>query len=287
MQENQPIQPTDWKDICEKCQDGEIEPDCEYYGDPNGCNSPLYGQHPKQIPSCSPNCSIKQKVLTLDEAIAHAEECVDESPCGQNHRQLADWLKELKKVKFGGNNAAMREALVRVRGWLERMNKERLDAFAESQITPAYAVNSQAKTIIEDNEYHIGQIDAALAAPSAPVGNAAALREAAITAYDALDKLKSFSLQLGDVGRMREFSHIVCYAKNRLDAALAKPPRQCDVGTVEEQEDRFEKFCDDHKYVGEDGSNVCSRHCPCYNEMDCGIRWGQMPYEEGETDGSK
>lgn len=39
----------DWKTICEKCKDGEILPDnCEYFGEPNGCNSPLYGQHPKE-----------------------------------------------------------------------------------------------------------------------------------------------------------------------------------------------------------------------------------------------
>lgn len=37
----------DWKDICAKCMDGDIEPHhCEYYGEPNGCNSPIYGEHP-------------------------------------------------------------------------------------------------------------------------------------------------------------------------------------------------------------------------------------------------
>ncbi len=37
-----------WKEICEKCHDGDIEPYyCEYYGEPNGCNSPIYGKHPK------------------------------------------------------------------------------------------------------------------------------------------------------------------------------------------------------------------------------------------------
>ena len=40
----------DWKAICEKCHDGDIEPDCEYYGEPNGCNSPIYGEHPKAQP---------------------------------------------------------------------------------------------------------------------------------------------------------------------------------------------------------------------------------------------
>jgi hypothetical protein len=37
----------DWEAICERCCDGDLEPDCEYYGEPNGCNSPIYGEHPK------------------------------------------------------------------------------------------------------------------------------------------------------------------------------------------------------------------------------------------------
>lgn len=39
------------------------------------------------------------KKLTLDEAIAHAEKCADNTPCGRNHRQLADWLRELKTAR--------------------------------------------------------------------------------------------------------------------------------------------------------------------------------------------
>lgn len=37
----------EWKEICSKCSEGEIEPKfCEYYGEPNGCNSPICGEHP-------------------------------------------------------------------------------------------------------------------------------------------------------------------------------------------------------------------------------------------------
>lgn len=37
----------DWRNICAKCMDGDIEPKfCAYYGEPNGCNSPIYGEHP-------------------------------------------------------------------------------------------------------------------------------------------------------------------------------------------------------------------------------------------------
>ena len=40
-------------------------------------------------------------MMTLDEAIAHAEEVAAAScdECGEEHRQLAEWLKELKLYK--------------------------------------------------------------------------------------------------------------------------------------------------------------------------------------------
>ena len=44
--------------------------------------------------------------MTLEEAIIHAEEVVDrcevtdgDRACAEEHRQLAEWLKELKAVK--------------------------------------------------------------------------------------------------------------------------------------------------------------------------------------------
>ena len=43
----QPKPNPDWEAICEKCHDGEEPPDCEYFGEPNGCNSPIYGEYPK------------------------------------------------------------------------------------------------------------------------------------------------------------------------------------------------------------------------------------------------
>lgn len=70
----------------------------------------------------------------------------------------------------------------------------------------------------------------------------------------------------------------------RIDGILETPKRNCDIGTADEQETRFTEFCDAHKYVGDDGVNVCSRDCPFYNKIDCGIFWSQMPYEKGEND---
>ena len=60
-----------------------------------------------------------------------------------------------------------------------------------------------------------------------------------------------------------------------IDAALAAPPRNCDVGTEQEQARRFLKYC-----VKQD----CEKACPfrdCKNSHECAFAWAQMPYEEG------
>lgn len=62
-------------------------------------------------------------------------------------------------------------------------------------------------------------------------------------------------------------------------AALAAPARNCDVGTVGQQDERFSVFCNRHfKEVG-----LCDKACPCrdFNMIGgaCSIVWGQLPYE--------
>ena len=63
----------------------------------------------------------------------------------------------------------------------------------------------------------------------------------------------------------------------KIDAAISAPPRNCDVGTAEEQSERFDAHC--RKHMG------CLT-CPL-REKDGGVPkycefvWSQMPYEEG------
>ena len=164
----------DWKATCAKCRDGDIEPDCEYYGEPNGCNSPIYGEHPKSAPV--------------------------------------------------GNSAAMREAL------------ESFCAIAESDVQELVRLS---KRLIDEDIYGGGIIQ----------------------------KLVS------DIGKAR--------------AALALPRRQCDVGTADEQAERFENFCLKHIYAGETVGMHCVG-CPLVNAsknvtQECGLYWAQMPYEEGDN----
>ena len=103
---------------------------------------------------------------------------------------------------------------------------------------------------------------------SSQVGNTAKMREALSDAcYAMFNFLKT---QNGGYGEMAK-------ALDKAKAALAAPPRNCDIGTDEEQSRRYEELCDRHTC----GSRCSASGCPMY-EHDCSpFAWGQMPYEEG------
>ena len=95
-------------------------------------------------------------------------------------------------------------------------------------------------------------------------GNAAAMREA-------LEQIRDMIMGGGFDGRSP--AHIV----NICDAALSAPARNCDVGTAEEQKDRFMEFCDDER-----GDRRHCRNCRLCNACDCELAWAQMPYKAQE-----
>jgi hypothetical protein len=86
-----------------------------------------------------------------------------------------------------------------------------------------------------------------------------------------------------------------CYEEmaNALDkakAALAEPLKNCEVGTVEEQTERFRKFCFAHTH--KNGTDFrCHKNCPAKNYIGgwgipyCQVRWGQLPYESEVNNG--
>lgn len=66
----------------------------------------------------------------------------------------------------------------------------------------------------------------------------------------------------------------------KIDAALAAPPRNCDALSAQEQTEKFNQFCRSHR-----NSDLpkCAG-CPLEDISDgtgCAQAWGQMPYEEG------
>ena len=57
-------------------------------------------------------------------------------------------------------------------------------------------------------------------------------------------------------------------------AAISARPRNCDVGTVKEQAERFDEFCYNHR------SREKGCDCPLLDGVSCcELAWAQMPYE--------
>ena len=68
-------------------------------------------------------------------------------------------------------------------------------------------------------------------------------------------------------------------ALDKAKFALAAPPRNCDVGTPEEQSARFDAHCRKHM-----GCLTCQlREKDGSVPKHCEFAWAQMPYEEGEA----
>ena len=104
------------------------------------------------------------------------------------------------------------------------------------------------------------------------LGNAAKMREALSRILGIADHLQTrFAIP-------KLASEEISELKQIAESALSTPPRNCDVGTVEEQAERFHAFCASNKKCGDVYS--CER-CQFNSVEDCELAWAQMPYEEG------
>ena len=110
---------------------------------------------------------------------------------------------------------------------------------------------------------------------SSQVGNAAKMREAL---ENIAEYAKSANCHTEDSVMLEYLNQIESWA----EAALADPPRNCDVGTAEEQHARFYNFCDKIEECKE---------CPLWRggglASKCSVYWAQLPYEEGAEDEGK
>ena len=98
------------------------------------------------------------------------------------------------------------------------------------------------------------------------LGNAVAMREALEAIKDTLDKWRLNGVEYWQYSELFDIANTV----------LSAPPRNCDVGTAEEQSERYEKFC----YAHRSREKGCGG-CPLCDIVCCGFAWLQMPYEEG------
>lgn len=104
------------------------------------------------------------------------------------------------------------------------------------------------------------------------LGNAAKLREALKATLDLFWDIHNLN---------RSPQSNQAYAVIRqIKAALSAPPRNCDIGTAEEQEKRFDVFVRDRR-----GDLICMDRCPVRHGVDfgainCVLAWGQKPYDK-------
>lgn len=67
--------------------------------------------------------------------------------------------------------------------------------------------------------------------------------------------------------------------------ALSAKPRNCDIGTLTEQQQRFSDFCKKMQHT----DKACCGGCPIVHlrmkgviSNSCELAWAQMPYEKGK-----
>ena len=113
---------------------------------------------------------------------------------------------------------------------------------------------------------------------SSAVGNAAEMREALLETQSVIERCMEILNKIpGGVqydGLIDDVADEICdLRESYVNPALSAPPRNCDVGTVDEQLKRFSAFCMSRK------CNECPFVSSTYGE--CGVRWSQMPYEGG------
>ena len=104
---------------------------------------------------------------------------------------------------------------------------------------------------------------------SSQVGNSAKMREALEEVIDTINEWRSN----GEMMEHWQYSELFDIA----DTALSAPPRNCDVGTAEEQTSRFVDFCYRSKEC------VSCQMAP-EEGTDCILAWAQAPYKDSEIE---
>lgn len=126
----------------------------------------------------------------------------------------------------------------------------------------------------------------------AQLGNAAAMREALVCLRNAA---RNFCHQILNSKYNVIMDKYTCckqgfpavldlrYAIPKANFAISKPPRNCDVGTPEEQAERFWEYCDAHscdKCPARGGWRTVYVDGASCKLIQCGVLWAQMPYEQ-------
>jgi hypothetical protein len=100
-----------------------------------------------------------------------------------------------------------------------------------------------------------------------------------MTKREALKKVEE--LILDEAKWADDMSNQQAIALGVIQTALAEPIKNCEVGTIEEQQARFIKMCVKHYR-----SSIKCPNCPFAEHKEnslCELAWAQAPYTEGTT----
>ena len=175
---------------------------------------------------------------------------------GKNISGLVTDLRQIAKYHYARGNI--------VQGQFTRVMADRIEAAHKREMSKNASKNGA----------DFGQL-----------GNAAKLREALEAIISGYENADLCDMNYG------EWCHDpanvcvnvpLCKAIHEARAALAEPVKNCEVGTAEEQDERFHRFC----VMQRKGS--CAG-CPdpvggrtvANGIRECALVWAQMPYEEG------
>lgn len=180
----------------------------------------------------------------------------------EKQESLADIIAEIRDLSRGVNYWKLK-----YREPLPTAFDKPLDIYLAVLADRLEAALKREKAKIETDALAVGGIvEAARHKPS----NAAAMRVTLVKVIGLCNDAIDGGEYMGE-GPDPAFDKI----KELLSAALAAPPRNCDVGTAEEQYDRFREYC-------------FSKRCESLIKKttlgsEVAFAWAQMPYEEGDA----
>ena len=167
---------------------------------------------------------------------------------------VAEMLRDCHQMHLNGTRCLDGD-WVYTKGSVERL-AVRIEVVYKREVDELRRLLKVAKDAISSRER------APTSEKSSQVGNASKMREALINAYNAM--FKFIKTPYAECDEM-------AFALDGAIDALSAPPRNCDVGTPEDQHNRFMRFCDS-KSMGYCWGRGCRK---------CMAQWGQLPYEEG------
>ena len=194
--------------------------------------------------------------LCAEDTSASRPEYINDFLASYADRIEAAWWREKSAIEA----TAEKSTAVGNAGTVRDIAQEMLNT--SMQAVSAERINGWAMRLAEACEQPVTDCNR--------LNNAAKMREALNAIKDTLDEWRTN----GEMMEHWQYSELFGIA----NAALSAPPRNCDVGTAEEQGARHSKWC--RKYGIDGDMEVACAHQDMSCTL-CALRWAQMPYEEG------